>query len=728
MLKVGMYLQERYEILEKIGSGGMADVYKARCHKLNRLVAVKVLKEEFSEDVNFVNKFRMEAQAAAGLSHPNIVNVYDVIDENDLHAIVMELIEGVTLKSYIQKKGHLEVRESIGIAIQVCQGIAAAHEQHIIHRDIKPQNMIISKDGKVKVADFGIARAVTSQTIGANVMGSVHYISPEQARGGYSDERSDIYSLGITMYEMVTGHVPFEGDNTVAIALAHLETPITPPTVYVKEIPSGLEQIILKCTEKKKSQRYANIEGLISDLRKVLMNPDEEPAQRTAAEAATDKTITIGYQERKILNEREQEREKQEESEREVIRLDEISGKHDIDVMLSRPKEERREVEQEERRTRRSVERMMVVFGSFCAIVIAGVLLFVVWRLGNGMFTPLTSGTETEMTLEADSSDSEENPTSSEEVLNETQVRMPKVTGLSVDEAEQQLAAEQLTMKVEYAESDEVEKGYVISQQYPEGTAVDRYSAVLLTVSEGSDKIDLSGLALIGKTAEEAQEVLTQNSLRSEIVEEENAVVTQGSVIRYLPEGKVEEGSTITLYVSAEEKSTPILVPNLLGMTEENAAAALEAVKLVKGTVTKEYSETIAQGLVITQNINPNSEVEEGQEVNLTISQGPSPRHYKYVASIDDTCNLKSVFGPSSSSSSMQVEIRLKQRVNGEDVYTVLMEPRVITGDTILPIKYKEIEGAENVNTGELEVVDVVNGTILRTYNLNFFKVEVYGE
>lgn len=726
MLKVGMYLQERYEILEKIGSGGMADVYKARCHKLNRLVAVKVLKEEFSEDVNFVNKFRMEAQAAAGLSHPNIVNVYDVIDENDLHAIVMELIEGVTLKSYIQKKGHLEARESIGIAIQVCQGIAAAHEQHIIHRDIKPQNMIISKDGKVKVADFGIARAVTSQTIGANVMGSVHYISPEQARGGYSDERSDIYSLGITMYEMVTGHVPFEGDNTVAIALAHLETPITPPTVYVKEIPSGLEQIILKCTEKKKSQRYANIEGLIADLRKVLMNPDEEPTQKVLPEGTTDKTITIGYQERKILNEREQEREKQEEAEREVIRLDEISGKREIDVMFPHSKEERREPEQEERRTRRSVERMMVVFGSFCAIVIAGVLIFVVWRLGNGMFTPLSPGTESETT--SPESSNEELESSSEETLNETQVRMPKVTGLSVDEAEAQLAAEHLTMKVEYAESDEVEKGYVISQQYEEGAAVDRYSSVLLTVSEGSDKIDLSDLSLIGKTAEEAQEILGQNSLLSEIVEEENAVVTQGSVIRYSPEAKVEKGSTVTLYVSAGEKSSPILVPNLLGMTEENATAALEAVKLVKGTVTQEYSETIAQGLVITQNINPNSEVEEGQVVNFTISQGPSPRHYKYVASIDDTCNLKSVFGPGSSTSSIQVEIRLKQRVNGEDVYTVLMEPRVITGDTILPIRYKEIEGAENVNTGELEVVDVVNGTILRTYNLNFFKVEVYGE
>ena len=236
MLRPGMFLQDRYEILEEIGSGGMSDVYKARCHKLNRLVAIKVLKEEFSSDESFVSKFKMEAQAAAGLSHPNIVNVYDVIDEGSLHYIVMELIEGVTLKNYIAKRGKLDVKEAVGISIQVAQGIAAAHERNIIHRDIKPQNMIISRDGKVKVADFGIARAATAQTLSSAAMGSVHYISPEQARGGYSDARSDIYSLGITMYEMLTGRLPFEGDNTVTVALAHLEEPITRPSHYLSLI------------------------------------------------------------------------------------------------------------------------------------------------------------------------------------------------------------------------------------------------------------------------------------------------------------------------------------------------------------------------------------------------------------------------------------------------------------------------------------------------------------
>ena len=251
ILRPGTFLQDRYEILDKIGSGGMSDVYKALCHKLKRQVAIKVLKEEFSSDSGFVSKFKMEAQAAARLSHPNIVNVYDVVDEGTLHYIVMELIEGITLKNYILKKGCLDSKEAIGIAIQVAQGIAAAHEQGIVHRDIKPQNIIIARDGKVKVADFGIARAASTQTLSATAMGSVHYISPEQARGGYSDARSDIYSLGITMYEMAAGRVPFEGENTVTVALAHLEDPITPPSYYNQEIPVGFENIILKCTEKK---------------------------------------------------------------------------------------------------------------------------------------------------------------------------------------------------------------------------------------------------------------------------------------------------------------------------------------------------------------------------------------------------------------------------------------------------------------------------------------------
>ena len=223
MLKNGTYIADRYEVVGQIGTGGMSDVYKAKDHTLGRYVAIKVLKEEFSEDTNFVTKFRSEAQAAAGLEHPNIVNIYDVGSENGIHYIVMEYVEGITLKTYIEKKGQLNYKETLSIAIQVSRGIQAAHAKHIIHRDIKPQNIIISTDGKVKVTDFGIARAVSEHTIHSDVMGSVHYASPEQARNGYVSNRSDIYSLGIVMYEMVTGRVPFDGDSTVAVAIQHLQ-------------------------------------------------------------------------------------------------------------------------------------------------------------------------------------------------------------------------------------------------------------------------------------------------------------------------------------------------------------------------------------------------------------------------------------------------------------------------------------------------------------------------
>ena len=274
MVKDAIYLGKRYEVLSKIGTGGMADVYKGKDLMLNRYVAIKVLKKEYREDVNFVRKFKAEAQAAAGLMNPNIVNVYDVGEDRGLYYMVMELVEGITLKEYIERKGRLSHKEVISIAIQMCTGISVAHAAGLVHRDIKPQNVMISRDGKVKVTDFGIAKAITSNTISSNAMGSVHYTSPEQARGGYSDTKSDIYSIGITLFEMVTGRVPFNGDSTVAVALKHLQEEITPPSEFVRGIPYSLEQIILKCTQKNSERRYSSTNALIQDLKRSLVNPD----------------------------------------------------------------------------------------------------------------------------------------------------------------------------------------------------------------------------------------------------------------------------------------------------------------------------------------------------------------------------------------------------------------------------------------------------------------------
>ncbi len=274
MLNTGIFIQNRYEIISKIGSGGMADVYKAKDHKLNRYVAIKVLKNEFRDDKVFVSKFQSEAQSAAGLAHGNIVNIYDVGEESGINYIVMEYVEGITLKEYIKDQGRLSVKEATSIALQISAGLEAAHNNGVIHRDVKPQNIMISTDGKVKVADFGIARAATVNTVTSNVMGSVHYSSPEQARGGYSDEKSDIYSLGITMYEMLTGHVPFNGDTAVAVALQHLQDELHGPKEEVPEIPYSTNQIVLKCTQKSPDRRYPNMTELIRDLRESLVNPD----------------------------------------------------------------------------------------------------------------------------------------------------------------------------------------------------------------------------------------------------------------------------------------------------------------------------------------------------------------------------------------------------------------------------------------------------------------------
>ena len=276
MVKVGMMIGSRYEIIEKIGTGGMSDVYKAKDHKLNRFVAVKVMKQEFSENQSFVDKFRVEAQAAAGLIHPNIVNVYDVGEDRGINFIVMELVEGITLKKYIEKKSRLSGRETISIAIQVCMGIEVAHNNGIIHRDIKPQNIIISREGKAKVTDFGIAKAATSNTITSNVMGSVHYTSPEQARGGFSDIKSDIYSMGITIFEMVTGRVPFNGETTVAIAIKHIQEEVPSPRSFVPDVPLALDRIVTKCCQKSPDRRYQSMAELIADLKYALTNPDED--------------------------------------------------------------------------------------------------------------------------------------------------------------------------------------------------------------------------------------------------------------------------------------------------------------------------------------------------------------------------------------------------------------------------------------------------------------------
>ncbi len=514
MLNQGTYFQDRYEILGRIGSGGMSVVYKAKCHTLDRLVAIKVLKEEFASDENFVSKFKMEAQAAARLSHPNIVNVYDVVDEGNLHYIVMELIEGITLKSYIEKKGFLENKEAIGIAIQVAQGIAAAHEQHIIHRDIKPQNIIISRDGNVKVADFGIARAVSSQTMNATAVGSVHYISPEQARGGYCDERSDIYSFGITMYEMVTGRVPFEGDNTVAVALAHLETPITPPSQLNPVVSSGLEQIILKCTQKKPDRRYSSIGDVITDLRHVMVDPDYDiygAVSQTDEENDPYVTRPISREELSQIQER-----RRPHTEDIVVKEPEYDpavsiqtpeteendgdGYDKEETQPQIPVHKKRSDRKKEKDVSTQFERIIMVMGIFAAVLVAVVVIFVFSRL-TGLFWP-KSGQDKETEVVTSETATEGINVS----LADNQTYMPNVLGLPKDMAEAKLKEYNLVMSIETEDySDNYKADQVMRQDVAEGEVVEKWSTVGVTISKGSDKVDLSSLGLEQLSGEDAQ-------------------------------------------------------------------------------------------------------------------------------------------------------------------------------------------------------------------------------
>lgn len=722
ILYPGTMLQDRYEILEKIGSGGMSDVYKAKCHKLNRLVAIKVLKSEFTSDATFVSKFKMEAQAAAGLSHPNIVNIYDVVDEGDIHFIVMELVEGITLKSYITKKGHLEVKEAIGIAIQVASGIEAAHEQHIIHRDIKPQNMLISMDGKVKVADFGIARAVSSQTMNAaTVVGSVHYISPEQARGGYSDERSDLYSLGITMFEMVTGHVPFEGDNTVTVALAHLEDPMPDPRTLNPEVSPSLARIILKCTEKRPERRYPSAAAVISDLRRALLNDDDPNVGVIEEEDHSSDTIVISPNELNMIKTRSGERIRESKPVKEIR---ERRERRDLEKRYEQPEDAKKDQKKsKENDEATGLEKILTGLGVAAAVIIVAVVIVFILKLG-GLFRSSTPEDPTEQVSQEATTEEAKTTAVSETTISQKEVYMPNLVGHSQDKAEKILQGLDLSMQVEQENSDDVEKGMVISQKEKPDTVLPRFSKVTVVISAGSDKVDLAELGLSGMTLETAVRLLEGKNLKADVQEESSEDVPSGTIIRYEPEDKVALGSTVTLYVSTGPEEEFVSVPNLYGKTDAEASALLSAAGLVAGEISKEYDSTISAGHVISQGVEAGTQVAPGETVDYTVSLGPEAPKKQFIASLDASYPLQVSYGPGAASSEIQILIRLKQTVNGKVTYTKLAEPKSYSADTTLNIKLDKIRGADGVQTGEVEIVDLTNNVVLTSYNVTFTEVD----
>lgn len=606
MIKIGMMLGDRYEILEKIGTGGMSDVYKARCHKLNRFVAVKVLKQEFSENANFVSKFRVEAQAAAGLMHPNIVNVYDVGEENGIHYIVMELVEGITLKKYIEKKARLSYKEAVSIAIQVSLGIEAAHNNHIIHRDIKPQNIIISKEGKVKVTDFGIAKAATSNTITSNVMGSVHYTSPEQARGGYSDEKSDIYSLGITMFEMLTGRLPFNGETTVAIAIKHIQEEMPSPKEFVPEIPYGVEQIVLKCCQKSPDRRYQSMAALIDDLKQSLLNPEEDFVVMNDPE---EEGVT------KFITDTEMAQIKRQSERREYME-DTLRLKTDTEQPVMQEQDEEFEEDYDPK-----VEKITTILTIVTGLLICGVIIYFVGKI-TGMFG--FNQKPAESTVESSTEESAAD-----------KVSMISVERMSVAEAEKALKEIGLYADIVYVESESYEQNIVISADITAGTKIAAGSTVTLTVSagtEGREVPDVEGLSYT-----DAVNRLATQGFATQKTESYSSTVEKGNVISQSPSGgqKAPAGSMITLNVSLGQEDNKVRVPNLIGVPEDEAIAKIIEAGLLVGLVGEMNSEEYESGFVCYQSYTEGSYVSQNTEIDFKVSLGSEDVTYKYNASID---------------------------------------------------------------------------------------------
>lgn len=612
MLTEGMFVGDRYEIVNKIGTGGMSDVYKAKDHTLGRFVAIKVLKPEFSEDVNFVTKFRTEAQSAAGLEHPNIVNIYDVGSENGMHYIVMEYVEGITLKTYIEKKGQLTFKEAVSIAIQVGRGIEAAHNKGIIHRDIKPQNIIISTEGKVKVTDFGIARAATSNTISSDVMGSVHYASPEQARNGFVDGKSDIYSLGIVMYEMVTGRVPFDGDTTVAVAIQHLQEEIVPPSAYAPNLPISMEKIILKCTQKNPDRRYESMTALLADLRKALISPNEDFV--VIAPVSQEKTRVIGEDE---INKIKQETSNIYLSDEDVV----SHNQNHRDKFEKRDRFEEDDEDDEEAYDDDELEEMnpkmdkaITIMGIAAGVIIVALIIFIlVSFFGNFKFGGSSNKANTE--------------------TSETQtdgIEVPDLSGLTFDEAKEQLNAKGLGIKKNAGTvaSDKYDEGQIVSQTPDALTKAEANTTVEVTLSSGKGEVSVPSVTGMDETT--AYNTLTNSGFTPVKDYAYSADVAQGNVIEQSPNAGslAKAGDNVKIVISRGEEqaeATSVAVPGVTGLTEDVARSAIQNVGLAVGNVTSAYSDSVASGQIISQSPVADTAVDAGTTVDFVVSMGAEP-------------------------------------------------------------------------------------------------------
>jgi len=659
----------------------MADVFRAKCHRLNRYVAIKILKQDYSEDTKFVTKFRGEAQAIAGISHPNIVGIYDVGEENGMYYIVMELVDGITLKKYIEEKGKLSVKEAVGIALQIANGLEAAHSNHIIHRDIKPQNILIARDGTAKVTDFGIAKAASSNTITANAMGSVHYISPEQARGGYSDEKSDIYSLGVTMYEMLSGTLPFNGESAVAIALAHIQEEAVPLAALDATIPKGISNIVNKCMQKKTELRYSCVADLIADLKMFLQDPSGDYGvignlykNDGTIFMSKDDVNTLRDASRKGMGPVEQKPEPQEPEEPE-----EPESNSDVDPKLEKA----------------------LVFGSIgVAIIIGLVILYMVGRVLGFWGSAKPESNSGSSSTTASETAKPGSDTSGDEITLEDYANKIK------DYVETDLSNYDITCTVTEEASDEIEKGYVIRTSPAAGSTVAKGGKVELIVSSGVEQVSIPDTT--GDTITDAYQTLNDKGFKVKQGEDVYSSQAIGKVAYTKPAAgkKVDKGATITIYPSKGEETKYVKVPNLLGMTRSQAKSALEKAGLKYGSETKSYSST-QKNRVCVQSVSSGNEVEEGSTVDVTLSLGPE-KTYTYEGSV----TIANPFEYETDSGI--IKVILKQDGNT----TTVREEQKTYYD--FPWTLDGIKGS-SANQGEITVYR--DGQQVATYNVTFKRV-----
>lgn len=689
IINIGTMIGNRYEVVEKVGTGGMADVYRAMDHRLNRYVAVKILKNEYSEDTKFVTKFRQEAQAVACLSHPNVVAVYDVGEEQGMHFIVMEFVEGITLKSYIEKKGKLSVREAVGIGIQIASGLEAAHNSHIIHRDIKPQNILISRDGTAKVTDFGIAKAASSNTITASAMGSVHYISPEQARGGFSDEKSDVYSLGVTMYEMLSGTLPFTGESAVAVALAHIQEEAVPLTAMDATIPKGISDIVAKCMQKKEDFRYPTSADLIADLKMFLQDPEGEYG---VVKPLYENTDTIFIKPTDVNR----------------IKAASQTTTGDSGMTAAEP-EDKKAGEEDSGEVDPKLEKALIGGSIVVAIIIGIVIIYVIGKV-FGFWGGASGSTEATPTPEVTSSAA--SATATPEASDSAQkVTVENVAGMTTEKAKTALSQKGLSnVKVSEQQSDTVSAGKVISTDPEAGTEVEKDAEITLIVSSGTSTAQVPSVASM--TVSKAKSTLAAEGFNAvEGSKVYSDTVKAGLVAYSNPKGgaQASKGATITLYISKGPKRTTTTVPDLMGMTKAQAKEALTAKKLVLGSVSTAYSDNVSKNRVCVQSKAEGTEVKTGSTVDITLSLGAS-KTYSYYS---NKVTIDNPFDYESDPSSV-----FKFVLSQDGKTTTIREVSLSYSD--FPYTISDVKGS-SASSGEIIVYK--DGKRLSSYSVDFRKV-----